>query len=92
MWNKKEIKLKTPTITKAGFGAGPDGVGIDIKVEPVGEITGVEVYASTTSNGKYEKIKSITTVYFWKRKWHKNVENVYFCKIKSDKNIKIVYF
>ncbi|MBQ9071532.1 MAG: InlB B-repeat-containing protein, partial [Bacilli bacterium] len=57
--SKKEVKLTTPTITKVGFGVGPDGAGMDLKLEPVGEITGVEVYASTASNGTYEKVKTV---------------------------------
>ncbi|MBQ9071961.1 MAG: hypothetical protein IJY25_02255, partial [Bacilli bacterium] len=54
-----DYSLTTPTITRTGFGMGLDGAGMDLKLEPVGEITGVEVYASSSETGNYILNKTV---------------------------------
>ena len=56
---KNEVKLTTPTITKTGFGVGPEGAGINFELNIVEEITGVEVYVSELADGKYTLNKTV---------------------------------
>ena len=58
---KNDVNLSTPTITKSGFGV--DGkvgtVGMQLALDSMDGITGVEIYSSTTENGTYTLLRSI---------------------------------
>ncbi len=64
--------LKTPTITKGGQGGSYDGSsGMEISIDSLNEITGVEIYYATSENGNYTLLKTVKT-----EKWNQTTANV----------------